>query len=158
MGGKFNLDKKEILKACRQVEMLMANIYFALAKAHQADLELSKLWQKTAREEENHARQFDSALRLIEAVAEDVKVTRDQTEKALEQASSLLKQIQGESISPIASLGMAIDMERSFAEFHMHLAVTFQRESDKKMFMAMMSADNNHIQALSAALEKRTQA
>ncbi len=158
MVGKVNLDKQEILKACRQVEMAMANIYFALSKVHEGVLDLSALWKKTAREEENHARQFDSALRNVDNIVDDVKTTREEAEQALERASAMLRRVQTEALTPVDCLTMAIDMEQELSEFHLHLAATFQRESDKKMFMAMMAADKHHVRTLKEELDKRSQA
>jgi rubrerythrin len=54
-------DARRALKLCAEMEREMGALYRDLAAAHAEDPELAQLWFKTAREEDNHARQFELA-------------------------------------------------------------------------------------------------
>lgn len=158
MNAKINMRHKEILKTCQRIEEQAAYLYHQLADIHQSFPEMAALWQKTAAEEENHARQFEMALRMIDDLAEKILIEKSKADATLDLLAKFQNKVANEKLDPVKSLEVAIQVEEYMFDLHVHVGLAFTREKDKKMFEAMMAADKGHVDALKeqlARLKKR---
>jgi rubrerythrin len=142
-----------VLKRCHELESLMGQAYDALARAHAGHPRMSKLWAKTAKEEENHASQFSLAMSLGGDVMSSPKVDPKDMNRALHDAQAFLNEAKTSNLRLDDALRKAIKLEKQMAQFHLNLAVTFQSAAHEKLFRAMMASDKGHVSALQAELD-----
>ena len=134
----------------------MAGLYEELASSHAQDPELSRLWQKTAQEEINHAAQFSF---LIETMSGSVSSTLvdpaslDRIRASVENTE--IEEYRLHPPPPRAALVAAIDFEEAMSALHADKILVFSDPRCKQLMRAMMAADRGHITALRAALSKR---
>ncbi len=145
----LNWDLVKLLEICRDVETYCAQIYQLYEKGYADDQELSRLWAKTYAEEENHASQFVLAIKMrrenfISAVNMDqVKATQ-----ILNMVKGIYRNLLAHLPSKIDALRSAIKLEEHLAQFHLASIASFEDEGIRKMFHAMMLADNEHKKAI----------
>lgn len=144
----FRPTNRQILELCRQIETKCSELYRFFAKVHESNPELKKLWLKTADEEDNHALQFQTALRMLNDLVEKLRVDGQRVQSALEFIQKVLDEAKTAAPSPKKALEQAIQLEETLADLHMHQAGEFKNEADQQMFKAMMAADRQHLELL----------
>ena len=147
-------DARRALRLCAEMEREMAELYRDLAAAHAEDPGLAQLWAKTAREEDNHAHQFELALLYDEKLG-TVNVTSDTAKALVGVVQEMRRRLTESPPSPAKALRTAIELEERFAEFHMTTVTTFGTPGLRKLFEAMMAADREHVALLRAELAGR---
>jgi len=147
-----SLAHTRVLDLCRKIEESAARLYHRLAYVHRADGAISALWTKTAREEENHARQVEMVLRQRTPVARALTVDQAKAERALAMVQSLIGAVDTATPPVGQALEEAITLEGLLVQFHADYAVEFTEPSYQKLFRSMMAADRDHVAALEAAL------
>ena len=150
-----------VLDLCRKIEEGAARLYHRLAYVHRSDGAISALWTKTAREEENHARQVEMVLRQRAPVARALNVDQAKAEQALAMVQSLIGAVDATTPPVGQALEEAITLESLLVQFHADYAVEFSEPSYQQLFRSMMAADRDHVAALEnalAALGTRTSA
>jgi hypothetical protein len=136
------------------MEREMGGLYRDLAAAHAGDRRLAQLWMKTAREEDNHAHQFELALRYDDQLGA-LLVGADAVAALVELIRERRRGFAGSPPSPVDALRAAVDLEDRFAHFHMSTVADFRSPNLRKLFEAMMAADRAHSAALREALAAR---
>jgi len=139
------MNRKKFLKICMDIEGLSAELYHFYSKNFEDIPEAALLWKKTALEEENHQKQFELALRLLDDT--DFEVPEDSLMRAysiLEKLLKLLKHVQNNKPELLTAVSKAIEMEEKLADLHVHTTLIFMEESMHKMFMALNKADVGH--------------
>jgi rubrerythrin len=154
--AKLGSEHVGFLEACARFELKMAGLYHHFESLFADDLPFSLLWQKTAREEENHAQQFQLAVRLRGLGMEKVNTDVAQAMVALQKLEAYLDQLCSSRPSPEEALTRAIQLEEQLARLHMSSIVTFEDPELKKMFTAMMGSDEGHVSMLKEALSDLT--
>jgi len=147
-------DAQRALKLCAEMEREMGELYRDLATMHEGDEELSRLWAKTAREEDNHARQFELALLYDEKLG-TVLVTAEKAKALVGVAQEMRRRLAESPPDPVKALRTVVELEQRFADFHMTTVTTFGTPGLRKLFEAMMAADREHASALRSALDAR---
>ena len=142
----------QILEKCRRLEEIAADLYHFLARAHTSDPQISALWEKTAREEENHASQFSMAIRMKKGLSVEIKAEKMKVEETLKMAESISAGMKKDPPRIRKALENAIMLEENLSEFHLANTMCFPDESNKKLFQAMMAADKDHVGSLKKAL------
>lgn len=138
-----------ILDLCEQIERCNGEIYMYFAKLFSDYPEMTRLWHKTALEEENHALQFSLAKKLRNLkVVEDAPLDVTMTEKCLSYVKDVLDVCVSSSPSQIQALETAMKLEERLAEFHANSVAVFVDDSFRKLFTAMMKADRDHFEAI----------
>lgn len=148
-------DARRALQLCAEMEREMGELYRDFAAAHARDPGLAQLWMKTAREEDNHANQFELALRYGEELGK-VLVSADTVAALVETVREERCRHTGNPPSPTDALRAAVDLEDRFAHFHMSTITAFRSPNLRKLFEAMMAADREHSDALRGALAARS--
>ena len=138
----------EILKACRDIEHIAAEIYRFYAETFKDNPRIKSLWEKTADEEKNHALQFELAIKLRTGMIEGSNGDSFVVCNTLKFLRSLLDGIKKSKPALSEALRSAIKFEEHLAQFHLSCIAIFRDERFKNMFTAMMAADNEHVESL----------
>jgi rubrerythrin len=147
--GKNSADIVKVLELCRDVEAASAELYKYFAEIYSDHPELAALWRKTAKEEEDHAKQFVLALKMRrEPFIDAIVIDGSKAENALKIVRSLNDMARKSPPGMLEALRAAIKLEKGLADFHMSTAVHFVQENQKQLFLALMRADNEHVEAL----------
>lgn len=129
-------------------EKLCAELYHYYSELFSDDPEASRLWKKTALEEENHQRQFEMAQRLSGSL--DIKIKKDVNWvcSVNQKLVALLEFVKKQPPDLLTALKKAIEMEEALADLHMKSAVSFEDKSTADLFLFMHKSDNGHIESL----------
>jgi len=136
------------LEVCTGIEMLFADLYHYFSKIYEDVPEASRLWKKTALEEENHQKQCELALRLKDET--EFEVPEESLERAYSVQYKLLYLIDHIKNTPpdlLTAVSKAVEMEEKLADLHAH-ALNFKEASMQKLFRSLSAADNEHIASL----------
>jgi rubrerythrin len=144
----------KVLGACLKVEAAAARLYHLFAKLHRGDAGMSALWTKTAREEENHARQVEMVMLRRDRVSVVVRADPQKAERALAMLESAIGDSMLSTPDIRRALEEAISLENVLMQFHTDYAVEFTETVDQQLFRSMMAADREHVGALQAALDR----
>jgi rubrerythrin len=142
----------KVLETCTQVEEGAGRLYRLLAEAHKGSPELAALWEKTAREEDNHSQQIGMVIRKRDQMAAQVQVELARAEKAFDLIQDVIAHVQANAPAPRQALEDAIMLEKTLMAFHADYAVRFAEPMWEQLFKAMMAADRDHVGALESAL------
>lgn len=152
---KLNLDDIGVLNTCAAIEETCAAIYHYFSECYGSVPRLGQLWEKTACEEDNHARQFQLASRLRGQGIASLKSDPDRARSILDRVRSVLEKVRKGPPSPGEALRLAIKMERSLSEFHMDEVAVFEDRELARLFESMMKNDQEHIRTLELEYEAR---
>jgi len=141
-----------ILHRCQQIESAMARLYNELAALHSHDPEIARLWDKTAKEEENHQLQFHLALSLGKDAIVDARVPIARAEQALRSIQAYHAEVRRGRPRIEDALRSMVAMEEELVDLHVSSVAVFTEDRHRKLFAAMMAADKGHLDALRAAL------
>jgi rubrerythrin len=149
------VDIVRIMELCRDIEMYNAELYKFYAEIFSADEEISKLWSKTALEEESHMNQIVMAIGMREQwhVA-SVKVDIFRAENTLRMVKSIYDGVRLNRPSLIDALRSAIKLEHNLDTFHMSNVATFKDGNLNELFKSLMNADREHIGMLESLYRK----
>lgn len=133
---------------CAKIEGLCAELYHFYSDIHVENEEVSKLWKKTALEEENHQKQFELASRIRDDVVFDLTADIEWTNRIHSKLSGLLQHVRKSPPDIETALSKAIEMEETLAELHLDSSVRFQDDSIRKLFQALHEFDQDHVKTL----------
>ena len=154
VAARLASDHVVFLEACAGLELKMAGLYHYFESLFADDPGFSTLWQKTAREEENHSQQFQLAVRLKGIGMEKVKTDVAQAMVSLHKLESYLENVKASRPTLVEALTLAIRLEEQLAVLHMSSIVAFEDPELKRMFEAMMDSDEGHVGMLKDALRE----
>ena len=146
-------DDTHILEKCREIELLSKKLYHFFADIFADDADIKALWTKTADEEQHHADQFTLALKMKKNLNITLNINM---QKAVFVVGELEKMINKFEVNPpklTDALSTAIKLENYLVDLHLVCVVSFEDQSFKNMFSAMMAADQQHIERLQSTLE-----
>jgi rubrerythrin len=138
--------KKAFLEVCIRIEGICAELYHYYSKIYEDIPEASRLWKKTALEEENHQRQFELALRLIDET--EFGISKDSLKRVYAAHNRLLKlagNLMNKKPELLSAVSKALEMEEKLADLHAYTALNFTDESMKNLFNALSDADRDHV-------------
>jgi rubrerythrin len=140
---------KTFLEVCMGIEALCADLYHFYSEVYEDIPEASRLWKKTAMEEENHKKQFELALRLMDET--EFEVAKDSLKHAFIIQYKLLKltdHVKNNKPELLTAVSKAVEMEDKLADLHVHTALKFKDASIQKLFQALSDDDREHVHAL----------
>jgi len=146
-----------LLKICREIELVNALIYEALADQHRENGTIARIWRQAAREETGHASQIDLAMRIKRGSFTGAKIEQSEAEEALAVAKGVLARVKEQPLKIEHALREAVRMEEHFVRFHAHCACELAEGATRKLFEALRAGDEAHVAALEHALEVVTQ-
>jgi len=134
------------LEVCIDIEGLCADLYHHYSRIYSDIPEAALLWKKTALEEENHQKQFELALRLLNET--EFEVSKDSLKRAYSIQCKLLKlvaHVKANKPELLTAVSKAVDMEEQLADLHAHSSLKFKDESMRNLFSALSNADRDHV-------------
>lgn len=144
-------DADHLLEVCRRIEFTLASLYRFLSDLYGDTLDIAAVFLKTANEEENHALQFQLALKLPNVIAHPT-VAVGTEDYLLRDVLNLDAKVRRTLPPPVDALRTAVDLETRLAAYHMDSIGVFHHPRLQEMFKAMMAADKQHVETLTAAL------
>lgn len=146
-------DDTQILEKCREIELLSKQLYLFFADLYAADTDIKELWTKTADEEQHHADHFTLALKMKKSLSMTLHVDMQRAVFIAVELEKLLHKFESCPPKLVDALATAIKLENYLADLHLACVATFEDQSFKNMFSAMMVADQHHIKRLQTALD-----
>jgi rubrerythrin len=140
---------RNFLEVCISIERLSADVYHSYSRMYQNMRDVSLVWKKAAVEEEEHKRQFELALRLMNEA--EFEVSMQSVDKAYSIQYKLLKLmnlIKFTKPELSVAFAKAVEMEEKLVDLHVHTALNFKDEKLQKLFNTMGEADREHVAAL----------
>lgn len=154
MEKSLSVEELKILDTCRDIELVCADIYSCFADLFVGSPCCAALWEKTAKEEKNHAAQFELAMKMKKGMVTAVTMDQWKATNTLNVARSILAGVRQHPPTLEDALRSAIKLELHLAEFHMECVAVFRDETFHAMFKAMMAADDQHVKALQEAYQE----
>lgn len=143
------MNKQGFFEVCMGIEQLCADLYHFYSKIYEENPDASQLWKTAAFEEENHKRQFELALRLLNDTEIDVPISS--LNRAYSVQYKLLKltdHVKNNKPDLLTAVLKSVEMEEVLADLHAYSALKFGEESLQKLFKALSEADREHVAAL----------
>ncbi|MDD2580752.1 MAG: hypothetical protein PHR66_02035 [Desulfuromonadaceae bacterium] len=158
LGNAMTVTEQVMLEKCREIELLCKELYDYFAELYSDNEDAVRLWRKTAMEEQNHADQFTLALKLRKDLPCTVLTNSTRIESVISQLRAVITKVKAVPPNLADALNASIKLEKHLAEFHIDSVARFENDSYRKMFNAMMSSDNEHIETLQQEHYKLTNA
>lgn len=137
---------------CANIEGLCAKLYHYYSDIFKDNEDVSRLWKKTAMEEENHQKQFELAQRIRGDVEFDLNADFEKTCRIQQKLNNLLEYVHTNPPDIETALNKAIEMEEVLSELHLDSSVNFHDESIRGMFLAFRDFDQDHVKSLQHCL------
>jgi rubrerythrin len=140
------MSRKIFLEVCMGIEGLCAEMYHYYSTIYEDIPEASRLWKKTALEEENHQKQFGLALHLMNET--EFEVSKDGLKRAYSiqhKLLQLLEHVRNNQPELLTAVSKAVEMEEQLADLHAHSSLNFTEESMQNLFQALSEADRDHV-------------
>jgi rubrerythrin len=147
-----NVKMHVFLDTCWEVENISAELYHFFADHFIDDPWVSRLWRKTAKEEESHARQVLLAKKLMESIVWVSIESWRNASLAREEVKQIASSAQKFPPTLKDALLLGLQCEYSMDYLHMQNALLMKEKASNDMFKAMMNQDRGHIRRLEAAL------
>ena len=143
------------LDACCEIESICAEIYYFFAEHFIDEPRVSRLWCKTAMEEENHARHVYLAKKMVESISwVSLESWRDAS-RARDAVRQLAVAVQKSPPSIEDALRLSLQCEERMERFHMQNAMLMKEKGGNDLFRALMREDREHASLLKAALDEQ---
>lgn len=145
---KLSTSDVHVLDVCCKIEESCALLYHYFSKLYAETPKASELWEKTAREEENHAEQFRLACRIQGSGMESLKIDSNKATTLHAGIQSVYEGVQKNPPTLKEALRFAIKLEQSMAAYHMSAVANFKERGLERLFASMMRCDKQHIEML----------
>lgn len=150
---KLLLSELSVLDTCSEIEDTVAILYRYFSRLYKDNENISKLFFKTALEEDEHANQFRLASRLYGAGMKSVKSDPQQVESILKRIQSVYDAVKKTPPSMNDALALSVKFEMALSGFHMNSIVVFDDPNISNLFFSMRKNDDAHVQMLQQALD-----
>lgn len=140
---------RSYLNDCQKIEQVMGQVYRKLAEVKTYSENLRSIFERMARDEDDHARQ----LGVAKSVPEDVffeggRFDAKKLDELLRRAHQLLRMAEDPPRSESLMLETAKDMEMEFIKIHLQNAVKFRDAAMAELFRDMAREDEKHFETL----------
>jgi rubrerythrin len=140
------------LDSCYELESSCARMYYLFAELFNEDEQVSLLWEKTALEEENHARHVQLAMKMVPSISWVCLDSWHNATATVEMIKQTICSVQESPPTLQDAIIMALECESRMENFHMHNAILVKENVGNSMFKALKKADHEHIEMLETAL------
>jgi len=140
---------KSYLDDCQNIEQVMGEVYRKLAGSEFYSERLKGIFERMARDEDDHARQLKRAREFPEeAFAKGQRLDQKKLAELLRQAHDLLRMAADPVPSESIILETAKDLEMEFMKIHLQNAVRFRDAAMAEIFRDMAREDQEHFETL----------
>jgi rubrerythrin len=145
---------KSYLDGCQKIELVMGAIYRKLAAVETYSAKLRGIFERMARDEDDHARQLEQAKGVpVEIFFKDRRFDQRKLEELLRQAHQLLRLAADPAPSEHLMLETAKDLEMEFIKIHLQNAVQIRDAAMAERFRSMAREDQEHFETLDSYYE-----
>lgn len=135
----------QLLQVCLEVEETLAKIYRHFSENGPGASPLRKLWGQLAADEDEHALQIRFLLRLpSDGLVEGANLPLKTAVAMRDYAKKALREVREKSLSEKTALQLARKLEQDFSRVHATVALKYQQEKTRSMFIALAKADREH--------------
>lgn len=145
-----------LFDVCREIEGIFAELYHYYSDLFSDNQEVSRMWKKTAMEEENHQHQFALARRMLSNIDCVANVDIDSVVTIRDKLLKLVPYMKKNPPDLVTALTRAIELEEKLMDLHASRAVCFSDPETKKFFSAMINFDQDHVETIRSQLKKAT--
>jgi rubrerythrin len=140
---------RDYLNDCQKIEKVLGEVYRKLAGVEIYSEKLRSIFERMARDEDDHARQLEQAKGIPEeSFAKDRRFDERKLEELLRQAHQLLRMAANPAPSERLMLETAKDLEMEFIKIHLQNAVRFRDAAMAELFRKMAREDQEHFETL----------
>ena len=133
---------------CSKIEKLCAELYHYYSELFIENEEGSRLWKKTALDEENHQKMFELANRLRKDCEFELIADIERAYRVYNRLSAFVSHVREFPPDIVQALTNAIEMEEAIDDLHVESSVKFKEQQTMIMFKALRGDDREHIKAL----------
>lgn len=137
-----------LLDICRDIEGHFAELYHFYSNHFRDNEVISRMWKKTAMEEENHQHQFAMARRMMSNIKCTANVDIDTAVDVRDNVAKLVANAIKRPPELLNALKRSIELEEKLSTFHAGTVVNFTDPCIKDMFSAMLGFDKEHIETM----------
>jgi len=155
MKSNIQLPLTEIhtLEECCVVEEKCAHIYRHFSKIFSNSEVICSLWDKIASEEDHHANAFRLAIGRLKPGMADVDPYNKKLSKVMKTLESIHREVETKHPSLVEAFELALNIEKSLAEFHIDSAVKFSDSHISELFLQMEKYDQGHLELLQETID-----
>jgi rubrerythrin len=139
---------RNYLNACQEIEQVMGAVYRKLAGEETYSEKLRGIFERMARDEDDHARQLEQAKDIP---GKTFTKNRRFDERKL---AELLRKASEPAPVEALMVETAKDLEMEFIKVHLHHAVGVRDTAMAELFKKMAREDQKHFETLDAYYEK----
>jgi rubrerythrin len=140
---------RSYLNECQRIESMMGEVYRKLARVPRYSDRLRTLFDRLARDEEDHARELALAKGLPEEIFfAGPALSSDRLDQLSRRAFQFRKLADAPPASETKILEVARELEREFIELHLRNAVRFRDERLGRLFDGLARDDQEHLAEL----------
>jgi len=145
------------MDTCYEIESSCAEMYFLFAKQFTADVKISRLWNKTAMEEEYHALHVQMAKKMVTSINWVCLESWRNATAALDMVKQFSCSVRESPPTLRDAMLMALSCEYRMESLHMQNAILVEDKCSNSMFKVLIEADHGHIVMLQTALDEMLQ-
>lgn len=140
---------RSYLNDCQKIEQVMGEVYRRLAGVRLYSEKLRGIFERMARDEDDHARQLEVAKGIPEEVFfGGTRIDPEKLDDLLRRAHHFLRLAENPPRSESLMVETAKDLEREFIQIHLQNAVRFQDSGMVELFQDMAREDKKHLETL----------
>ena len=140
-------DQLLFFDVCSKIEGLCAELYHYYSELFLENEEASRLWKKTALDEENHQKMIELANRLRKDCEFELIADIEKPYRVYNKLSAFVAHVRQFPPAIVPAFKNAIEMEEALYDLHIESSVKFKEPQLKVMFNAF-GGDLQHIMAL----------
>jgi len=140
---------------CREVEMLLSEVYLNFSTIKGIDQEVKEVFLKLASDEQQHAILLDFVDKII--TKSNLEITENETMKKVERIHEKAQAVLLRSRHPISindALTFAIKLERYFIDVHARVLVSLADTQTARLVQFLAHDEDEHVASLCRCAEK----
>lgn len=147
---------RDYLNDCQKIEQVMGEFYRKLAGVRTYSEKIRGIFERMARDEDDHARQLEVAKGVPKDVFfEGGRFEQQKLDDLLRRAHQLLRMAEDPSRSESLMLETAKDLEMQTMKIHLQSAVNFREGRMAELFRDMARTDEQHFETLDSYYGKK---
>lgn len=145
----------KFINTCARIEEMAAKVYHEFSRNSRCDAELTAIWSKMARDEEDHAHQLRLVMRLSATeILEKISEKCPDPEELSTRLEQILQDAREGNQEVLEMLKVAVVLEKEFRRVHVATSLIFRDPNLLKTFERLAAADDVHVRELQAYIKR----
>ena len=145
----------KIIRMCREVEMMLSEIYLNFSSIEGIDKEVKDVFQQLAGDEKQHAILLDFVDKII--TKSGMEITENEAMEKVERLHEKAKSVLIRSKQPVETseaLKCAIKLEQNFIDVHARVLVSLADTETERLVQFLAHDEDEHVESLYRCAEK----